>query len=113
MRRQIDPIEEVMIMIITYKCPYCGDGVSQELDEQCYIDPKKEYDEDGGRVTVVKLAEKGTIIGDFQQERTDAISEMFDNVDENGIYPTTALFVRLDAAVERAIERARREKDLI
>src|SRR3990167_11139447 len=30
------------------------------------------------------------------KERTDAISEMFDNVDENGIYPTTKLFKRLD-----------------
>lgn len=35
-------------------------------------------------------------IKEFQKERTDAISEMFDNVDENGIYPTTKFFNRID-----------------
>lgn len=45
---------------------------------------------------VVVLAKKGTILGNFQKERTDAISEMFDNVDEYGIYPTTVFFARLD-----------------
>ena len=31
------------------------------------------------------------------REENDAISEMFDNKDENGIYPTTRFFERLDA----------------
>ena len=35
-------------------------------------------------------------IKEFQKERTDAISEMFDNVDKNGIYPTTIFFNRID-----------------
>lgn len=33
------------------------------------------------------------------KERTAAISEMFDNVDEVGIYPTSKLFNRLDAFI--------------
>ena len=32
----------------------------------------------------VVLAEEGTSMREFQKERTDAISEMFDNVDEYG-----------------------------
>jgi len=51
----------------------------------------------------VKLAEEGTIMAEFQRERTDAISEMFDGVDEHGIYPTSRFFVRLDEAVEKAL----------
>ena len=35
-------------------------------------------------------------IKEFQSERTKAISEMFDNVDEYGIYPTTNFFNRID-----------------
>ncbi len=53
----------------------------------------------------VKLAEEGTIMAEFQRERTAAISEMFDNVDEHGIYPTSLFFVRLDRAVETALSR--------
>jgi len=51
----------------------------------------------------VKLAEEGTIMAEFQKERTDAISEMFDNVDSCGIYPTSRFFARLDKAVEKAL----------
>lgn len=48
----------------------------------------------------VTLAEEGTPLAVFQKERTDATSEMFDNVDdEGGIYPTSHLFARLDACV--------------
>lgn len=57
----------------------------------------------------VKLAEEGTIMAGFQKERTAAISEMFDNVDSHGIYPTTRFFVRLDKAVEKALSRQRSE----
>jgi len=57
----------------------------------------------------VELAEKGTIMAEFQKERTDAISEIFDNVDEHGIYPTTKFFIRLDNAVEKALLRQRNE----
>jgi hypothetical protein len=35
-------------------------------------------------------------IKEFQKERTDAISEMFDNVDKFGIYPTSEFFNRID-----------------
>ncbi len=44
----------------------------------------------------VELAEEGTIMAEFQKERTDAISDMFDGVDEHGIYPTTKCFEELD-----------------
>jgi len=53
----------------------------------------------------VTLAEEGTIMAEFQRERTEAISEMFDNVDEHGIYPTSLFFARLDRALERALSQ--------
>lgn len=53
----------------------------------------------------VKLAEAGTIMAEFQKERTDAISEMFDGVDDHGIYPTSRFFARLDRAAEKALSR--------
>jgi len=56
-----------------------------------------------GIIEEVKLAEEGTIMAEFQKERTDAISEMFDNGNEFGIYPTTKFFIRLDKAVEKAL----------
>lgn len=52
----------------------------------------------------VKLEAESTPIGKFQKERTDAISEMFDNPDECGIYPTTKFFSRLDACVRELLE---------
>lgn len=65
----------------------------------------------------VELAAEGTIMSEFQQERTDAISEMFDNVDDTGIYPTTRFFIRLDKALEKALlrqaeMRARKESNV-
>lgn len=39
---------------------------------------------------------KEEILKQFQKVRTNAISEMFDNVDKNGIYPTTKFFKVLD-----------------
>lgn len=38
-----------------------------------------------------------TPIESWEKERTDAISEMFDNPDEDGIFPTTKFFNRIDA----------------
>ena len=42
----------------------------------------------------VMLEPEDTPLGEFQKERTDAISEMFDGKDECGIYPTTKFFIR-------------------
>ena len=36
-------------------------------------------------------------VKEFQKERTDAISEMFDNEDKYGIYPTSKFFNRIDS----------------
>ena len=47
----------------------------------------------------VRLEPKDTPMGKFQKERTDAISEMFDNPDKYGIYPTAKFFARLDNCV--------------
>ena len=47
----------------------------------------------------VVLEPANTPVGRFQKERTDAISEMFDNPDKYGIYPTTKFFTRLDNCV--------------
>ena len=52
----------------------------------------------------VRLEPEDTPMGEFQKERTDAISEMFDNPDDCGIYPTTKFFVRLDNCVRKLLE---------
>ena len=62
----------------------------------------------------VKLAEPGTIMARFQKERTDAISEMFDNPyifdkAQNEIYPTSKFFVRLDKALQKALSEQKKE----
>lgn len=54
----------------------------------------------------VKMEPKNILMGRFQKERTDAISDMFDNEDEYGIYPTTKFFVRLDDCVRGLLEEA-------
>ena len=60
----------------------------------------------------VVLEPENTPMGQFQKERTDAISEMFNNVDENGIYPTSRFFARLDNCVRNllALERTQEEQ---
>lgn len=55
---------------------------------------------------VVTLAPEGTFLADFQKERTDAITEMFDNKYDNGIYPTSVFFARLDKKVADLITLA-------
>ena len=60
--------------------------------------------------TEVILEPKDTLMGKFQKERTDAISEMFDNPDEYGIYPTGQFFARLDNCVRELLE-SQKEKD--
>ena len=57
----------------------------------------------------VKIAKKGSIIAEFQIERTDALTEMFENVQEHEIYPTTKFFVKLDNAVKKALTRQKKE----
>jgi len=54
----------------------------------------------------VTLEPETTLMGRFQKERTDAISEMFDNASENGIFPTTKFFVRLDSCVRELLSTA-------
>jgi len=61
------------------------------------------------KVEEVKLAKEGTIMAKFQKERTKAITEMFDNVDEHGIYPTSKFFIRLDKAVKLALSQQKKE----
>lgn len=51
----------------------------------------------------VVLEAENTPMGKFQKERTEAISEMFDNEDEYGIYPTTQFFARLDNCVRNLL----------
>ncbi len=56
-------------------------------------------------MTGVVLEPKNSPMGRFQKERTDAISEMFDNVDEYGLYPTTRFFCRLDDCVRELLNK--------
>ena len=57
----------------------------------------------------VELAPEGTALATFQKERTDAISEMFDNKYANGIYPTSRFFARLDRCVAELLSKERVE----
>ena len=43
---------------------------------------------------------------EWQQIRTDAITEMFDNPDKHGIYPTSKFFKKIDNAFEKALKEA-------
>ena len=52
----------------------------------------------------VTLEPENTPMGEFQKERTDAISEMFDNEDGYGIYPTGRFFARLDDCVRKLLK---------
>ena len=49
---------------------------------------------------------KAEAVERFAKVRTDAIGEMFDNVDKDGIYPTTKFFGKIDAALLSEIDRA-------
>jgi len=69
--------------------------ISVEINGITFIAKKKE----------LKLADEGTIMADFQKERTDAITEMFDNKYKDGLYPTSSLFIRLDEALQKALIR--------
>jgi len=57
----------------------------------------------------VVLEGEDTPMGRFQKERTDAISEMFDNADKYGIYPTTRFFSRLDNCVRTLLAEVTNE----
>lgn len=59
----------------------------------------------------VELASEGTLLAAFQKERTEAITEMFNNKYADGIYPTSRLFARLDKCVADLLERVREEGD--
>ena len=49
------------------------------------------------------------IIAEWRTVRTDAISEMFENPDDCGIYPTTQFFNTLDAFLLSALKKVRKE----
>ena len=56
----------------------------------------------------VKLAEDGTPLAQFQKDRTDAISEMFNRDGLCGkLHSTSRFFALLDASVERLLLRDR------
>ena len=50
-----------------------------------------------------KINEFTRKIEKWKKLRTDAISEMFDNVDDCGIYPTGEFFKKIDSAVNGII----------
>jgi len=47
------------------------------------------------------------IIEEFKKDRTEAVSEMFDNGYGDGLYPTSQLYKRLDDALRRALSTQR------
>ncbi len=88
-------IEYIIIYFIVVSGSLLAHAIVEKLKEQ-ELKMKEE----------VKLANKGTYLYDFQKERTDAISEMFDNQDKHGIYPTSKFFVRLDNKFNQLIYEA-------
>lgn len=81
---------------MSYKLPREGSTVYQCRDRNCPCHtPSAGWE--------VVLAPEGTALAEFQKERTRAISEMFDNMREDGIYPTGKFFARLDKCVEKLI----------
>ena len=50
------------------------------------------------------ITKKKEILERFQKERTDAITDMFNSVDEIGIYPTTKFFARLDEVFASSLD---------
>ena len=61
------------------------------------------------KVEKVIIAQEGTLMAEFQKERTDGISQMFDNKYADGIYPTSRFFKRLDDCVERLLIQQRKD----
>ncbi len=61
------------------------------------------------RTDKVVLEPKNTLMGEFQKERTEAISEMFDN-EEYGIYPTTKFFIKLDNCVRELLAKVQKHR---
>jgi len=52
---------------------------------------------------------KKKLLKEFRKVRTNAISEMFDNPDKYGIYPTTKFFKALDSSFSKALDTMREE----
>lgn len=93
------------------RCPDCDATLEQRsmldgIEEWCPVCNLRPYLID---INGEWIQKEGTIIGDFQKERTNALSEMFDNEGVDGIYPTSRLYMRLDMALIRALKRQRQE----
>ena len=58
----------------------------------------------GGIITARNLINTVMTKEEFIAERTRIISEMLDNPDENGIYPTTKCFEQLDELFDKIVE---------
>ena len=58
----------------------------------------------GGRITARNLINIVMTKEEFITERTRIISEMLDNPDENGIYPTTKCFEQLDELFDKIVD---------
>ena len=67
----------------------------EEIKEQDWSTHKEDLELVGAVFFEIKT-EAIKWVKEFQKERTDAISEMFNNVDKYGIYPTTKFFNRID-----------------
>ena len=57
-----------------------------------------------GRITARNLINIVMTKEEFITERTRIISEMLDNPDENGIYPTTKCFEQLDELFDKIVD---------
>lgn len=77
---------------------YCNMKCMREYQQK----PKEHFD---GTVT---LAEEGTLMAEFQRDRTDAISAMFDRDKMCGtLHTTSQFFADLDNSVQRLLKEER------
>lgn len=96
------------------QCGFCKSCHNMECGhfgeplKPCYDQFLNKKSPDEGTWEVCLVDEK-TLLGQFQKERTKAISEMFENKYENGIYPTSKFFYRLDKCVSELLTKAKEE----
>ena len=98
--------------MITVKCMICGKILVAEkaINHEHNRWELWEDDAQGGKMEDYRLTDEvvlepeNTPLGKFQKERTDAISEMFDNPDAYSIYPTGKFFARLDNCVRELLD---------
>lgn len=77
-----------------------------------YLDPLEKLNKEDKAQPgwTVELADEGTVLCEFQKKRTELLSEMFDNVDDIGIYPTGVFYAKLNKYFQQTLEADRKSR---